>query len=260
MPEEVTERTWRGRKESELLPVRLPLDSGVDLDDTQRSPVIQVFALLLRVQSLSNRHNDIFLPISRNNNRGNVVKDSTLLPALNNLGRIELTLLKPKEHEEKLDAEENSNPPPNPPPPLIIGHKPGSNWRHCTARIGDPNIDTILQPALMHEKYIRHGHLHHHLCQRPQPTLQRINTPPITGSHCSSSPNHDSELSDAAEDVDRTEAVFQCEGNEHRRAKGEGGATNGVGVVEGGGGEVQFGTHGAPGRCRRFVSQCICLI
>ena len=83
----------------------------------------------------------------------------------------------------------------------------------------------------MDEVHIGNRDLHHYLRQRSQPTLQCVDTPPVTSGHCSSSPDHDAELTDAAKDVDRAEAVFQGEGDEHGCAEGESRTADGEGVV-----------------------------
>ena len=127
----MTERTWRGSEEFELLPVRLPLDGGVDLDDTQSASMIQIFALLFRIQSLGHWNNDRFLPISRDDDWSAMIEDGTLLPPFDDFGGIELALLESEEHENELDAKEDDQPPPNPPPALIDRDEPGSDGRHC---------------------------------------------------------------------------------------------------------------------------------
>ena len=60
----------------------------------------------------------------------------------------------------------------------------------------------------MDEVYVGNRNLHHYLRKCTQPTLQCVDAPPVTGGHCASSPDHDAELADAAEDVDRAEAVL----------------------------------------------------
>jgi len=87
------------------------------------------------------------------------------------------------------------------------------------------------------EKDVRNGHLDQNFGKGAKPALQRIHKPlsdisiivscihkpwpyPVDRGHSARRPDHDGELTDAAEDVDWSETVFQGERDEHRSTYG----------------------------------------